>query len=323
MSENIYLICPECQLKLLEFDSLYHCGNCNSNYPIKEGVVCFHNESDDFYEHFFDIADYASKGTFPFKSNFTYKRTLKSLLHLYFAEHQFLWYIQKHVKQTGKILDVACGPGKRYLAQKGEVTGIDLSFRGLKETTEFYKLSIQADALRMPFPEAAYDVVTCCFGFEHFKPDVKYLLLNQFYRVLKPGGKIILLFDCDSNNPLFRWVKRNPELYKENFVERPDHYGLQMPSENMKLIENSGFKIIECHADCKTPFQDAAFFGWLKPYGEVSKLAALASYLVLYADKYRPTRYCYEAFVTFFDDIIEKFLPLDWARLLLVVAQKG
>ncbi len=314
MENKIFaLICPACKSKLLTFDSLYCCENCNRDYPIKDGVICFLNENDDFYE-----------GSYMATINFTCKseRSLKSLLYLYFINTHYLWYIRKHVKPSGKILDVACGGGVRYLAQKGEVTGIDLSLNSLKKTTEFYKLSVQANVLNMPFPDTAYDLVTSCYAFEHFRPDEKQLLLNQFYRVLKPGGKLVLLFDCDNDNPLFRWVKRFPKLYKKGFVENDRHYGLQFPSENIKLIENAGFKILDYHAANKTHIQHLPVYGWIEPYGEKSRLAARASNLACYARKYRFTNLGYQVFVTLFDDLIEKFLPLDWARLSLIVAEK-
>ncbi len=313
-NENDFsLICPECQSELLAFDSAYHCKDCDRDYPIKDGVVCFLNEDDGFYE-----------GNYTGTINFTCKseRSLKSLICLYLMNIHYLWYIQKYVKSSSKILDVACGGGYRYLAQKGEVTGIDLSLSSLKNTTEFYELGVQADVLRMPFPDTTYDLVTSCYAFEHFRPDEKRLLLKQFYRVLKPGGKINLLFDCDNVNPLFRWAKRYPELYKKRFVELDHHYGLQMPSENINLIEDSGFRILGYHAANKTILQHLPVFSWLEPYGEGSKLAALASKFALYAGKYRITNFGYQAFVTVFDDFIEKLLPLDWARLLLIVAVK-
>ncbi len=314
MKKKIFsLICPECQSELLAFDSLYRCEDCKIGYPIKDGVICFLNEDDDFYE-----------GSYMATINFTCKNdsSLKLLLGLYFINSHYLWYVRKYIKSPSKILDVACGGGVRYLAQKGEVTGIDLSLNSLKKTTEFYKLSVQANVLNMPFPDTTYDLVTSCYAIEHFRHEEKQRLLNRFYRVLKPGGKLILLFDCDNDNPLFRWVKRYPELYRKGFVENDHHYGLQMPSDNLKLIENSGFKILDYHAANKTHIQHLPVFGWIESYGEKSKLAAIASKLACYARKYRVTNLGYQAFVTIFDDLIEKFLPLDWARVLLVVAEK-
>jgi ubiquinone/menaquinone biosynthesis C-methylase UbiE len=311
--KTVSLVCPACQTELLQLDTTYHCEYCKKDYPVKEGVVCFLKENDTFYE-----GSYTATINFIPKS----KKSLRSLIYLYFINNHYLWYIRKHIKPGNNILDVACGGGIRYLAQKGEVTGIDLSFSSLKKTTRFYRLSVQADALNMPFPDATYDLVTSCYAFEHFSSDKKQLLLEQFYHVLKPKGKIILLFDCDNDNPLFQWVKKYPELYKKCFVELDHHCGLQKPSENIKLIENAGFKILEYRASNKTPVQHLPVYQWMESYGKVSKLVVFASKLAFYIGKYRITNLGWQAFVTIFDDIVEKIFPLDWARLLLIVAEK-
>jgi SAM-dependent methyltransferase len=174
----------------------------------------------------------------------------------------------------------------------------------------------------MPFLDSTYDLITSCYAFEHFKPDEKRILLNQCHRVLKPGGKIVMLFDCDNDNLLFRWLKKDASLYKKRIIEHDSHYGLQKPSENIKLIENAGFKILDYRAANKTFFQHLPVFGWMEPYGEISKLAAWASKIAFCIRRYRLPNLAYQAFVTVLDDIVEKFLPLDYGRILLVVAEK-
>ena len=104
------------------------------------------------------------------------------------------------------IIDVGCGIGgsSLYLAQKfdANVTGITLSpvqanratdrakNAGLQEQVQFQV----ANALEMPFPDNQFDLVWSLESGEHM-PD-KTQFLAECYRVLRPGGKLILATWC-------------------------------------------------------------------------------------------------------------------------------
>lgn len=109
-------------------------------------------------------------------------------------------------KNAANILDVGCGIGgsSLYLADKfaAEVTGITLSQMqvsrarerainlGLEEQVQFEL----ANALAMPFADNSFDLIWSLESGEHM-PD-KAQFLAECYRVLQPGGKIILATWC-------------------------------------------------------------------------------------------------------------------------------
>ena len=110
------------------------------------------------------------------------------------------------VQQAEQILDVGCGIGgsSLYLAEKfnAAATGITLSpvqvarateravAGGLSARTEFQV----ADALNMPFADATFDLVWALESGEHM-PD-KARFMQECYRVLKPGGTLIMVTWC-------------------------------------------------------------------------------------------------------------------------------
>ena len=110
------------------------------------------------------------------------------------------------VQQAQNILDVGCGIGgsSLYLAEKlnARATGITLSpvqaarateraaAAGLAARTQFQV----ADAQAMPFADNSFDLVWSLESGEHM-PD-KTVFMQECYRVLKPGGTLIMVTWC-------------------------------------------------------------------------------------------------------------------------------
>ncbi len=110
------------------------------------------------------------------------------------------------VQQAENILDVGCGIGgsSLYLAQKfnARVTGITLSpvqaSRAAERATEA-SLDSQAnfqvaDAQNMPFADNSFDLLWSLESGEHMPDKTKFM--QECYRVLKPGGKFIMVTWC-------------------------------------------------------------------------------------------------------------------------------
>ncbi len=105
-----------------------------------------------------------------------------------------------------KIIDIGCGIGgsSLYLAEKlqASVVGITLSpvqarraqeravAAGLKDQTTFQV----ANALEIPYPDNTFDLVWTLESGEHMPDKTKFL--QECYRVLKPGGRLILATWC-------------------------------------------------------------------------------------------------------------------------------
>lgn len=103
-----------------------------------------------------------------------------------------------------QVLDVATGTGDvaimtcRMLQPKA-VTGIDIS-EGMLEfgRKKVEKLGLQnqvflqkGDSENIPFPDNSFDAITVAFGVRNFENLEKGM--KEMYRVLKPGGKLVVL----------------------------------------------------------------------------------------------------------------------------------
>jgi len=121
-----------------------------------------------------------------------------------------------------QILDVACGTGDSTIAialkaaPGSKITGIDIS-TGMMEPLmrkaahegvhDRIKLLV-ADALDMPFPDGTFHRVTCAFGVRNFED--KSRGLEEFHRVLKPGGKAVIL---ELSVPSKPWLRQLYDIY--------------------------------------------------------------------------------------------------------------
>ena len=117
-----------------------------------------------------------------------------------------------------RILDVACGTGDSTIAiakaagAGSEVVGVDISegmmalVKGKAEKAGVGdRISLQvADGEALPFGDGTFDRVTCAFGIRNFEHREKGL--EEFLRVLRLGGKAVILELSVPQNRVVRWA---------------------------------------------------------------------------------------------------------------------
>jgi demethylmenaquinone methyltransferase/2-methoxy-6-polyprenyl-1,4-benzoquinol methylase len=84
-----------------------------------------------------------------------------------------------------RVLDLCCGTGDLALALGGKGAARKFERAGMPV------LLAEADALRLPFPDASFDLVTSAFGFRNLA-DYE-AGLREMLRLLRPGGQIGVL----------------------------------------------------------------------------------------------------------------------------------
>lgn len=105
------------------------------------------------------------------------------------------------VKDGHDVLDVCCGTGDWtiQLAKKApgaHVTGLDFSENMLEvaksKVSDYGNISLlQGNAMDLPFEQNTFNFVTIGFGLRNLA-DYKQAI-DEFYRVLKPGGVLVIL----------------------------------------------------------------------------------------------------------------------------------
>ena len=160
------------------------------------------------------------------------------------------------VRPGNKVLDLAGGTGdltkkfSKIVGPSGKVVLADINSSMLEVgrerlTNQGYVGNIeyvQANAQYLPFEDNTFDVITIAFGLRNVTD--KDEALRSMFRVLKPGGRLLVLEFSQTNNPL---LKKAYDLY--SFTALPFMGKLVTnDSESYKYLAES----IRMHPDQET-----------------------------------------------------------------------
>ncbi len=107
------------------------------------------------------------------------------------------------IQPGNTVLDVGCGTGEVALLAKtrtkaGKVHGIDpapemIAVARSKAARRKLEIDFRVGVIEaLPFPDASMDVVTSSLMMHHLPEDLKVRGLAEVYRVLKPGGRLLV-----------------------------------------------------------------------------------------------------------------------------------
>ena len=171
------------------------------------------------------------------------------------------------VRRNQRVLDLAGGTGdltakfSRLVGEKGEVVLADINDSMLKMGRE--KLRdlgivgnvnyVQANAEELPFPDNYFDCITISFGLRNVTDKDK--ALRSMFRVLKPGGRLLVL---EFSKPILEPLNKAYDAYSFHILPRigqvivndPESYRYLAESirmhpnqETLKgMMENAGFE---------------------------------------------------------------------------------
>lgn len=151
-----------------------------------------------------------------------------------------------YIKDGMRVLDGGCGDGTTLYLLKSkfdiEPFGIDICKKAFKKAVlQQEKLDIElkeGDVRSIPYPDNFFDVVLSFGVIEHFIDYEK--SLEEFYRVLKPGGKLCLI---QPHKFSLRHIKRFWLLLKNKWP-----FGMQINFSGRflkKILLNYNFKNVE------------------------------------------------------------------------------
>ncbi len=124
------------------------------------------------------------------------------------------------IKPGDCVLEAGCGTGTLTLAAKrqagstGRVFGIDI-IPGMVEASQRKaaqageEITFQLGSINnIPFPENYFDVVMCSFMIFHMSEETRRKGMSEILRVLKPGGRLLIVDLSTPTQPLARAIAR-------------------------------------------------------------------------------------------------------------------
>jgi len=139
------------------------------------------------------------------------------------------WYFKKN---PGMLLDFGAGTGAntihmidagyQVVAMDAAEESIDLMRRKIGDRATIMR--VEPDATALPFADATFDYVVCMSVLSLLETKARIqAMINEFFRVLKPGGKII----ADINGPEAEFSAHGQFIDEDTFEYklRPDQEG--------------------------------------------------------------------------------------------------
>ncbi len=165
-------------------------------------------------------------------------------------------YFQK--ENFNQLLDFGCGTGVfSYQALKyvQHVIGVDISEKLINRAKGTYQSSQNISfqhigGEKLPFSDNSFDIVVAreviCYVPDKQLP----MILSEFYRVMKPGGKLLWLEQV-SNNPVWQNNPASPHMTRRPPIEIKEH------------IKSAGFVLIE-QKKVRTPRFPLIYMAWFR-----------------------------------------------------------
>jgi 2-polyprenyl-3-methyl-5-hydroxy-6-metoxy-1,4-benzoquinol methylase len=140
----------------------------------------------------------------------------------------------------GRIIDIGCGEGIALeklgaLFPEREVMGIDLETENIEICAKHGLKAVYSNVYEIALASGQFDAAICIDVLEHLKEPER--AVRELYRVLSPGGRLIIVIPHDRNFLLSRLALG---MIKEAFYD-VGHERQWKPREVRALLTRTGF----------------------------------------------------------------------------------
>ncbi len=158
------------------------------------------------------------------------------------------------IQSHQKVLDFGVGTATLSILAKLEfptldLTGLDVDEKVLKIAAEnVEKAGVKLDLLRydgveIPFDDGSLDTIISSLVFHHLQPEQKSKALSEIFRVLKPGGTLVIA-DWHRPSTIFHAAGFFFVRVLDGFSNTYDHAKGNLP----QIMEMAAFKEVELKA---------------------------------------------------------------------------
>ncbi len=151
-----------------------------------------------------------------------------------------------NIQKTSKVLDLGCGTGKLSILLTEnpfieQIIGMDISqnmIRQAKYKQKYFRLGDKVNFMvgnsnNLNFDNGYFDYVFCLNSFHHYPSQSK--VLEEVFRVMKSGGRFILLDPFRDNILRKTWAVALKKIFNEDYAD------YQTKSAIQEMLLNCGF----------------------------------------------------------------------------------
>jgi len=130
--------------------------------------------------------------------------------------------------RQGRILDIGCGSSPYFLSHTffTEKFAVD-RMAGDSKDIRWFELDLNLTPL-LSFTDCYFSAVTMLAVIEHLNPDSLILLFRDVYRVLQPGGILIVTTPASWSDGLLHWMARVNLVSAEEIHEHVYAYAMPL-----------------------------------------------------------------------------------------------
>lgn len=176
------------------------------------------------------------------------------------------YFIKKHFSKGLNVLHAGCGSGQVDIDITGylKITALDISGKALKIYKSIHGENckiVRGNIFSLPFADKTFEGLYNLGVTEHFTQEEIHQFLTEFYRVLKPDGKIIILWPPEFGFTVFilnsihfvlnKIFRLNVKLHPEEITR------VKSRQHAIQTFEKAGFKVIRYYFGIRDLFTQA------------------------------------------------------------------
>jgi SAM-dependent methyltransferase len=251
------LACPHCHTSVIRQNEEIECTTCRTSYPIINGVLDLRpisapgrKEETDWTEHWSaEKQDSRSQRFFSFYRKAVFARAVA-------------YFVDRHLSREGVLVEAGSGTSEtsmliNKLGGKRSLVAVDLIRPVLERCHSIIDVPVCGDIFALPFRDGSVDGIWNVGVMEHFPHYQIDAILTEFRRVLKPHGRIVLLWPATFSIPqrilrVLEWfINRRRKTDKFRF--HPDEISqLRSARQGGEVLTRNGFRPVAIDLGLRT-----------------------------------------------------------------------
>ena len=252
------LACPQCRAHLVAGDSAFRCDGCRLSYDVINGVIDLRPRTEGqkpeelaWTEHWSGAKqDSLSQRFFSFYRKAVFAKAVAYFVDHYLAPGGLLVEAGSGTSETSMLIDKR-GAGRTLAA-------LDLIRPVLEQCHPVMDARICGDIFRLPFLDESVDGIWNVGVMEHFTHEQIDAILQEFRRVVKPGGRIVLLWPAKFSIPqrilrILEWFINLRRDASDRFRFHPDEISqLRSKRQGKEVLTRNGFRVVAIDMGLRT-----------------------------------------------------------------------